>query len=112
VIPILVSILAIIALFAVLILVPRMMLKRAVRKVVKQFRREGAISPETAKTAAELRLPQGGIFAGMGRFRDYRPYAVRLLGQAEIILGTEKGGLYLSEEKLEGSPVKKFARLE
>ncbi len=48
----------------------------------------------------------------MGRFRDYRPYAIRLLGQAEIILGTEEGGLYLSEEKLEGSPVKKFARLE
>jgi hypothetical protein len=37
---------------------------------------------------------------------------VRLLGQAKILLATEGGLTYLSEEELERSSVKKFAGIE
>lgn len=107
-----VAVLALIVMVAVMWFVPRLMLKRAIRRVVQQFRTQGAISPESAKTPAELRLPQGGLFAGMGRMRDYRPYAIRLLRQAGIIMGTDDGTVYLCEEALEGSPVKQFANVQ
>jgi hypothetical protein len=48
----------------------------------------------------------------MFRMRDYKPYATRLLGQANVIRSTEDGLVYLSEDELEHSPVKRFAGLE
>jgi hypothetical protein len=112
VIPIVVVILALLALLVVLFFVPRLLTKRAVRKVVARFRKEGATSPETAKTLAEMRLHNPGALGSMLRFRDYKQYAIRLLGQAQIILGTEEGGVFLSEENLKKSPVNDFAGLE
>jgi hypothetical protein len=90
----------------------RFMLRRAVRKVVLQFRKQGAISPATAATLDEFRLLEGSPFLRMFRLRDYRPYASRLLGQANIIRATEGGRVYLSEEDLAVSSVRKFARLD
>lgn len=111
-IPTVVTVLALAVVVAALIFIPRMLLKRAIRTVIARFRKAGATSPETAKTLLDLRLESRGVFGNFGRVRDYKPMAVRLLGQAEIILGTEEGGTYLSEENLENSSVKKFARMK
>ncbi len=110
------SALSIIILIGVLLLaviyLPRFFIKRAVRKVVAIFRAHGATSPDTAVSLAELGLAPRSPFDRMFRMRDYKPYATRLLGQAEIIRSTEEGLVYLSEDDLERSPVKRFAGLE
>ena len=109
---VLVTVLAIGVLIVVMFYVPRLLVKRAVRKVVAQFRERGAISPETATTLAELGLVQDSFYNRVFRLRNYRPYAVRMLGQAELLRATEEGTVYFSEEAFEHSPVKKFARME
>jgi ABC-type dipeptide/oligopeptide/nickel transport system permease component len=107
---ILVTVLTIVVLIFVVLVIPRLMLKRAVRKVVARFRKQGAISPETALTLRELGLLERP-FERVLRLRNYRPYAGRLLGQAKVLKATEDGRVYLSEDELERSPVKAFAKI-
>ncbi len=86
--------------------------RRAVRKVVALFRQQGATSPARAKSPAELGLAPVNPLDRMFRFRDYRPEALRALGQADIIKWTEEGSLYLSEDELERSPLKKLVGIK
>lgn len=111
-IPVAIAVLAVLVLVLALFFLPRLLLKRAIRKVITRLRQEGATSPERAKTLAELRLESPGGFGTVFRFRDYRPYAIRLLGQARIILGTEEGGVFLSEENLSESHIREFSKVE
>jgi len=109
--------LAVIILLVVLVgavyYIPRFLVGRAVKKVVAIFRKAGATSPQTAKSLDELGLAPKSYAQRMFRTRDYKPYAARLLGQAEIMRATEEGKVYLSEEALANSPqVKKFARMD
>jgi hypothetical protein len=99
-------------LIVLVIYVPRFLLKKAMRNVVSLFRERGAISPMRATTPEELGLVPGSPFDRVLGRRDYRPNALRLLGQANIIRTTEESKLYLSEEELEHSPAKRFARIE
>jgi len=108
----LVMVLMIGVLIGVMVYIPRLLVKKAVRKIVAQLRERGAINPETATTLKELGLVQGSYFNRAFRIRNYRPYAVRMLGQAKILQATEEGMVYLSEEELEHSQVKKFAGIE
>jgi hypothetical protein len=85
----------------------RYLFRRAVRSVISLFRKEGATSPSTATTPEKLGIVQAGYFDRAFKLRDYRPYALRLLGEANIIRRTEDGTLYLSEEELERSPVRR-----
>jgi hypothetical protein len=110
------NVLAVVLMFGVLIAaavyVPRFLLRKAVRNVVSLFRRRGATSPTSATTLEQLGLVQKRGLEKVGRLRDYRPYALSLLTQANIIRATEGGTLYLSEETLEHSPVKGFAGIK
>lgn len=107
----LVIILLIIALGGGLVYLPRFFLRRAVRQVVTLLRDRGVTSPSAAATLEEMGLGPKTMFERMFRMRDYKPYAVRLLTQAEVLKVTEEGRVYLSEESLAGSPLKNFAHL-
>jgi hypothetical protein len=60
----------------------------------------------------QLGVVQRSRLERMTKLRDYRPYAVRLLTNTNVIRTTEEGTMYLSEETLEHSPVKRFARIK
>ncbi len=92
--------------------VSRLLFYRAVRQVVFLFRKRGATSPKSATTLEDLGLAGGGLRDRLFKPRDYRPYALRLLAQANIIRETEEGKVYVSEAELERSPVKKLARIK
>ena len=110
------SVLAVALLIGLLIVgviyVPRLLLRKATRNVVSLFRRRGATSPASATTLEQLGLVEKRGLEKVGRLRDYRPYALRLLTQANVIRATEEGTLYLSEETLKNSPVKGFAGIK
>ncbi len=91
----------------------RFKLKRAMRLIVAVFRAQGATSPKTAKRLEELGLVvTGGLFNNMFKPRDYRPYALRALSQANILRATDDGRVYLSEDELEHSTLKNFAGIK
>ncbi len=85
------------------LLIPSTMLKLAVSVVVKEFRRQNAVSPENTISKTDLGImPQTGINRFVNR-RDYKAQALQALIQAEIVQVTEEGRLYLLEEKLEST---------
>jgi Sec-independent protein translocase protein TatA len=85
--------------FGVIIL-PQFMLRRAVKQVVKIFRRSGATSKSSARTLKELGIKPQGLFSLNFGLRDYKYYAVQALMKSEMIQEAEEGKLFLREEKL------------
>ena len=75
------------------------------RQVVRAFREQNATTSRSAKAADELGLSPQGRMAGMFKGRDYKPNALSMLMKADIVLTTEDGELYLSEEKLRESGI-------
>ena len=106
---ILITILIFVLLLAAIFFIPRWLIKRAIRQVIKIFRENNATDQKNAKTADELGLTPPGILERMMRRRDYKPYALDALMRAEIIQQTEDGRLYLSEEKLSAFGLEKGA---
>lgn len=98
-----------IGVFAVLGLyvIPRFMLNRAIAKVIKIFREQNVINIKSARTLEELGLKPRTIVDTLFKGRDYKQYAVQLLSKGEIILMTQDGRVYLSEEKLAQSGLDK-----
>lgn len=92
--------------------VSRFLAMRAVRVIVSVFRKQGATDAESAKSLDELGLAPAGLLGGMFKGRDYRPHALRVLGQAGIIRAAEGGRFYLSERALDDSQIKKLARIK
>ena len=90
-------------------IVPRWLLRRAARKVIRIFREYNATDVKNAKTIDELGLRPRSMMERMFSRRDYKPYALSGLMRAEIINRTEDGRLYLSEEKLMTSGFEKGA---
>ena len=95
----------IIALIVILIIVvmltlPYLLLRRAVGKVIKIFRKVNALNADRARTIDELGLRPRTLLQGMFRARDYKPHALDILVKAEIVQITKDGKLFLSEEKL------------
>jgi hypothetical protein len=93
-------ILLIILLLAGLFFIPRWLTRHAARQVIKIFRENSAIDSKSARTIHELGLNPPGMWERMGRRRDYKPRALSILREAEIIKTTADGRLYLSEDKL------------
>ena len=91
--------LAILMLLALLV-IPRWLIGRASRQVIRIFRENNAVDSKTARTVDELGLRPPGVLERMMRRRDYKPHALNALLQAGVIKTTEDGRLYLSEEKL------------
>jgi len=83
-----------------LFIIPRWLMRRAARQVIKIFRENNATDSKHARTIDELGLRPPGVLDRMMRRRDYKPHALTALMQADIIKATEDGKLYLSEEKL------------
>lgn len=83
-----------------LFVIPRFLLIRALKKVVKIFRDHNATNIKDAKAPEELGLKPRSFIDGMFRIRDYKPYALDLLRKGEIVKVTEDGKLYLLEDKV------------
>jgi hypothetical protein len=96
---IVIFILVIILLLVVAFLGSNLLTKRALRAVIKTFRKFEALTPETARFVDEIGLKNRGMFQMRG-FRDYKPAALQFLMKHEIVKATEEGKLFLSEETL------------
>jgi len=103
------SIVVVVLFFIVLLVVgafiSRWRIKKAMRQVVRAFREENATTNRSARTVGELGLAPQGRMAGMFKGRDYKPNALSMLMKADIVLTTEDGKLYLSEDKLRESGI-------
>ena len=97
---IIITVLIFALLLAGILFIPRWLLKRAARQVIKIFRENNAIDSKNAKTIDALGLTPPGMLERMMRRRDYKPSALNFLISAGVVKRTEDGKLYLSEEKL------------
>ena len=95
----------------ILIFVPQLLIKRAFRQVVRNFRRNYATSPSAAKTLDELRLKPPDIVQQILNTRDYKPVALDTLIKTGVVIPTEGNKYYLSEEQLSVSVVCKKANI-
>ena len=92
-------ILIIIFLLAVFVVQP-LMIARHCPKVIKIFRQQSAVGGKNAKFVDELGLQQRGFVERMWRGRDYKPRALQLLMQINVVRVTDEGKIYLSEPDL------------
>ena len=92
----LIVILAILGFF----LLPRIRIRRAVNQVIAIFERNNALDVRSARTADELGLRPPTFLDGMLRMRDFKPYALQILMQTEVIRQTDGGRLYLAQNRL------------
>jgi len=90
----LVVILAILGFFVL----PRLRIRRAVDQVVAIFERNNAVDVRSAKTVDELGLRSPTFLDGMMRMRDFKPYALQILMQTEVVRQTDGGRLYLAQD--------------
>jgi hypothetical protein len=90
-----------VAVLAALFLIPSWMTRLAVPKVIKAFCQSGALDARQARTPDELGLAPPPFLQRMTRPRDYRPHALRLLREANVVRTTEDGRLYLSQKELD-----------
>ncbi len=102
---VLIVILIIIVGLAAIIFIPQLLIRRAISQVIRIFRKLKATSPQTAKTQEELRLEPKSLVQRMMTTRDYKPQALDLLVNAKIIIMTDDGKYYLSEQALVDSPI-------
>lgn len=101
-------ILIILGMLAVAFFYSRFRMKKALREVIKIFRETDALNHVNAKTKEELGLMPPGLLMRLIGQRDYKPYALQLMIEANIILITEDGRYYLSETKLSSSQFHAF----
>jgi len=96
---------------ASLVFIPRWLTRRAARQVIKIFRRQNAVDKSTARSVDELGLRPAGMMQRMMRTRDYKPQALTILVQADIVKITGDGRYYLSEDKLANIGLEKGASI-
>ncbi len=92
----LIVILAILGFFVL----PRIRIRRAVNQVVAILERSNALDVRSAKTVDELGLSSPTFLEGMLRMRDFKPYALQILMQTEVVRQTDGGRLYLAQDRL------------
>jgi hypothetical protein len=92
-----------------LFVIPRWLMRRAARQVIRIFRAQNATDSKNARTIDELGLRPPGMMERMMRRRDYKPQALDALVQVGVVKVTEDGKLYLSEEKLTELGIEKGA---
>jgi len=63
------------------------------------FRRNNAFDVRSAKTVDELGLRPPTFLEGMLRMRDFKPYALQILMQTEVVRQTDGGRLYLAQDR-------------
>ena len=82
------------------VLLPQFLYKRAINQVIRIFKRFDAFTVESAKTPSDLGLAQRGWIQNLGRTRDYKPRALQMLMDYDIVRRTEDDRVYLLKEKL------------
>lgn len=88
---------------AIVLVVPALMTRRALKQLILIFRRQGALNRESAKTVDELGLGPKSFAQRITRLRDYKPRALAVMMQTEVVVQTDEGKLFMSEEKLQAS---------
>lgn len=89
-----------IAFILVMLVVPQLMMKRAIPKVIQAFRQNNAVGEKHAKLLEEMGLKPKGLLESAGRLRDYKPRALQFLISINVIQATEDGKFYISEEDI------------
>lgn len=84
-------------------------MNKAIKEVIRIFRKKNALDNDGAKTKEELGLMPPGILMRLMRQRDYKPYALQLMIGAEIIQVNAENKYFMSEAKLAASALQKFA---
>jgi hypothetical protein len=82
------------------LLLPQLLYKKAIRQVIKIFKRNNAFTADSARTPKDLGLAQRGWIQNLGRTRDYKPRALQMLIDYDIVRKTEDDRVYLVKEKL------------
>ena len=82
------------------LLIPTWMIKRNIREVVHIFQKKNAIGIQNAKTIEELGLKPKSMLQRILRGRDWKPQALDLLVQTNVVLMREDGKLYITEGSL------------
>ena len=90
-----------IVLLAAMIFLPQLMIAIACPKVIKIFRKHGALTPDKAKFVDELGLKPPSFIDRMMKLRDYKPKALQLLMQINVVQMTDDGRIYLVEQELQ-----------
>ncbi len=86
--------------FVDLFVLPVIMTRVALNRVIKILRRQDALNPTSARTPQDLGLAPPGFFDRMMKPRDYKPQALQYLKEAGIVHSTVDGRLYLSQTTL------------
>ncbi len=95
--PLAVVIVIMLALIIISFRLSAMLLKRAICTVVEIFRQNNAIQFENARTLEELGLGPRPLLS-FRIWRDYKPYALKVLAQSSIVRATPDNRFYLIEE--------------
>ncbi len=82
------------------VVLPQFLYKRAIKQVVKIIKQHNAMNAETAKTPVAMGLAQRGWIQNLGRTRDYKPRALQMLIDYDIVRKTNDDRVYLVREKL------------
>jgi len=86
--------------FVVMMVFTQMQAKRTITNVLRMFRQHNALNAKNAKTVDELGVKSRTTLQKLFKPRDYRPTVIREMVKHGVILETEEGKLYLSEERL------------
>lgn len=86
------------------IFIPALMIRRNIPKVVRIFQKNNAIGLQNAKTIEELRLKPKSMLQRMYSGQDWKNRALNLLIQTDVVLMTEDGKLYITQESLDSAP--------
>jgi hypothetical protein len=92
-------ILAFILIIILTVTIPQRRLGQAQARVIDIFRDAGATGPESARTLAELGLPEQDADGHRDK-KDYRTGALTVLVNMDVIIKTGDGKAYLDEAKL------------
>lgn len=87
--------------------IPNFLTKRAMKKVIKMLSDRNITSAQNAKTIQELGLTPHTFVQSLYLARDYKPAALKLLIEADIIRETKDGRVYISKEKLDDYRISK-----
>jgi len=89
--------------FVIIFVLPQILLRSAISSVIRTFQQKKAVGAQNAKTADELALRPKSMMQSIFRGTQYKTTALLVLRNAGVIMTTEDGKLYLSEDNLSRS---------
>ena len=106
----LIIIIAIVILFVMALFIPRIMARSSMKKVIKTMINNKAVDRQSALTAEQLGFKQGTAWENVFSMRDYRPQALSMLVDSELVVKIKDNRYFLSLEKLKLSKFKDLYR--